>query len=103
MTTSPGNGDAAPAAPLCDFLSSLSLPLQIFTIFAFATTGGYVGSSRFSVICNKTESPVEAKFGYPFRYVPAPPPPPPRLPTDPRLLQVGLSGSTSGDLVNVIR
>lgn len=49
-------------------MTPASPPLQIFSIFAFATTGGYVGTSHFSVICNSTaDIPVEAHFSYPFR------------------------------------
>ncbi|XP_072522413.1 synaptophysin-like protein 2a [Salminus brasiliensis] len=40
----------------------------LFTIFAFATTGGYVGSSSMTTTCpNATANVVTAKFGYPFR------------------------------------
>lgn len=52
--------------PRC--LTPASPPLQIFSIFAFATTGGYVGTSHFSVTCNGTvDISVEARFSYPFR------------------------------------
>ncbi|KAI4880997.1 hypothetical protein NFI96_012557 [Prochilodus magdalenae] len=38
---------------------------QLFTIFAFATTGGYVGSAIMTT-CETTKN-VEIHFGYPFR------------------------------------
>ncbi|XP_028849799.1 synaptophysin-like protein 2 [Denticeps clupeoides] len=38
----------------------------VFSIFAFATTGGYTGSTSFIVSCQKEVS-VTAQFGYPFK------------------------------------
>ncbi|KAI3370510.1 hypothetical protein L3Q82_025274, partial [Scortum barcoo] len=42
---------------------------QVFTIFAFATTGGYSGTSHFTVKCPDTTEAMDIKpvFGYPFR------------------------------------
>ncbi|XP_030633564.1 synaptophysin-like protein 2a [Chanos chanos] len=39
----------------------------IFTIFAFATTGGYTGVSEITANCNGTVTNVSAQFYYPFR------------------------------------
>ncbi|KAL2103739.1 hypothetical protein ACEWY4_000607 [Coilia grayii] len=45
-------------------------PPQVFSIFAFATCGGYSGKFELSVECkNRSESDlsIEVEFGYPFR------------------------------------
>ncbi|KAK1799957.1 hypothetical protein P4O66_006484 [Electrophorus voltai] len=39
----------------------------LFTIFAFATTGGYTGFTTIATVCVDATSNVTAKFGYPFR------------------------------------
>ncbi|KAG8007324.1 Synaptophysin-like protein 1 [Nibea albiflora] len=45
----------------------ISLSLQVFTIFAFATTGGYSGKTHFTVNCEQEVKNVEPVFNYPFR------------------------------------
>uniref|UniRef100_A0A8C3Y6G3 Uncharacterized protein n=1 Tax=Catharus ustulatus TaxID=91951 RepID=A0A8C3Y6G3_CATUS len=44
---------------------------QLFSIFAFATCGGFSGSLRLSIECappNRSQ-PINVAFGYPFRSV----------------------------------
>lgn len=43
-------------------------PLQVFAIFAFATAGGYCGSTHFSRTCGAEAKNININFCYPFRY-----------------------------------
>lgn len=52
--------------PVKEPLGFIRILEWVFTICAFATTGGYVGSTQFTVDCGGVKD-VTAKFGYPFR------------------------------------
>lgn len=55
---------ASPDSSLCPFFCLQ----QVFSIFAFATIGGYTGTTHLTVSCPDRDQPVEAFFAYPFRY-----------------------------------
>ncbi|KAA0707432.1 Synaptophysin Major synaptic vesicle protein p38 [Triplophysa tibetana] len=63
------SGFSLDLGPLKEPLGFIRLLEWVFTICAFATTGGYVGSSVFSIACGgpDTAKSVTAQFAYPFR------------------------------------
>ncbi|KAJ8412067.1 hypothetical protein AAFF_G00143340 [Aldrovandia affinis] len=60
------SGFSLDLGPLKEPLGFIRVLEWVFTICAFATTGGYTGVTSFKVKCASDE-PVQASFGYPFR------------------------------------
>lgn len=63
------SGFSLDLGPLKEPLGFIRVLEWVFTIFAFATTGGYTGKSHFTVKCPGAQEPlpVMPEFGYPFR------------------------------------
>ncbi|KAI7795229.1 synaptophysin-like protein 2a [Triplophysa rosa] len=61
------SGFSLDLGPVKEPLGFIRILEWVFTICAFATTGGYVGSSVFSINCGGKDHPVTAQFAYPFR------------------------------------
>ncbi|KAK2874047.1 hypothetical protein Q8A67_021200 [Cirrhinus molitorella] len=60
------SGFSLDLGPVKEPLGFIRILEWVFTICAFATTGGYVGSTVFTTQCDEKKD-VIAKFGYPFR------------------------------------
>ncbi|KAK9966770.1 hypothetical protein ABG768_003863 [Culter alburnus] len=60
------SGFSLDLGPVKEPLGFIRILEWVFTICAFATTGGYVGSTTFTINCG-SKNDITAHFGYPFR------------------------------------
>lgn len=61
------SGFSLDLSPVKEPLGFIRILEWVFTICAFATTGGYVGSSVFTITCDSKPKEIAANFAYPFR------------------------------------
>ncbi|XP_047439585.1 synaptophysin-like protein 2a [Mugil cephalus] len=62
------SGFSLDLGPLKEPLGFIRVLEWVFTIFAFATTGGYTGTTHFTAKCSETDTKdVSPEFAYPFR------------------------------------
>uniref|UniRef100_A0A8C1N3H5 Synaptophysin-like 2a n=1 Tax=Cyprinus carpio TaxID=7962 RepID=A0A8C1N3H5_CYPCA len=61
------SGFSLDLGPVKEPLGFIRILEWVFTICAFATTGGYVGSTELTIDCGAKKEDIIAHFGYPFR------------------------------------
>ncbi|KAF4107312.1 synaptophysin-like protein 2a [Onychostoma macrolepis] len=61
------SGFSLDLGPVKEPLGFIRILEWVFSICAFATTCGYVGSTQFTLECGASKEEITANFGYPFR------------------------------------